>query len=375
MFTEELTEEQLKLISARLNEQQQAYQHYTAKSLETSRDNIKAVYPNLSDEIVSKALEYCNSDEQQVILELSSADFIADIEQSLTRPEPPPVVAVAQRTRSASKYRNSAKMSIDEGLSKIKDGTVDPSFDGWSAARIKAYQAIDTTPNTYHYRFNAPGEEQKKGVWDEEEKKLFMEVLRRRGADGQWGLFSMSIPGRVGYQCSNYYRHLLESKEITDPNYYLDERGKARYLFKSATEDGQVTGSARKHSKTHVHVSLNRRSSRGKRTLNDNEENSDEEKVDLDDEEYKSSTRRRILLDLNPLPGLIDPITLQEVIKPAMSPTGHVMSYDTWIRCLHYPADGPKNVCPLTKQRLTKRQLIILTIDNIEQYRHRIINL
>lgn len=35
----------------------------------------------------------------------------------------------------------------------------------------------------------------------------------------------------------------------------------------------------------------------------------------------------------NPLPGFIDPITLEEVIKPAISPYGHVMGYSpfSWI--------------------------------------------
>jgi hypothetical protein len=100
----------------------------------------------------------------------------------------------------------------------------------------------------------------------------------------------------------------------------------------------------------------------------------------------------------NPLPGYLDPITLDEVVKPAMSPYGHVMrfaiviglilccaecgfliglfrkrnvsafdSYDSWVRCLS--SEPTKNICPLTKRPLTKRELVILTVDNIEQYR------
>ena len=34
-------------------------------------------------------------------------------------------------------------------------------------ARIKAYKQIDTNPNTYYYRFNAPGEAQRNGPWNE----------------------------------------------------------------------------------------------------------------------------------------------------------------------------------------------------------------
>ena len=32
----------------------------------------------------------------------------------------------------------------------------------------------------------------------------------------------------------------------------------------------------------------------------------------------------------NPLPGFIDPITLQPVVNPAISPHGHVMGLQTW---------------------------------------------
>ena len=69
----------------------------------------------------------------------------------------------------------------------------------------------------------------------------------------------------------------------------------------------------------------------------------------------------------NPLPGFIDAITKTEVVRPAISPYGHVLSYDTWIKCL---LNGDrKNTCPLTNQPLHKRQLIFLTFENIEAYR------
>ncbi len=75
----------------------------------------------------------------------------------------------------------------------------------------------------------------------------------------------------------------------------------------------------------------------------------------------------------NPLPGFIDAITRMEVSKPAISPYGHVLSYDTWIRCLLN--SDVKNICPITKHPLHKRQLTLLTHDNIEEYRSIIIDL
>lgn len=43
----------------------------------------------------------------------------------------------------------------------------------------------------------------------------------------------MKIPGRVGYQCSNYYRQLIREGVIIDDNYYIDEKDKLSFKFKS----------------------------------------------------------------------------------------------------------------------------------------------
>ena len=82
--------------------------------------------------------------------------------------------------------------------------------------------------NNYYYRKNAPGEEQRKGRWTLEERALFMHRLDEVGAGGPWGIFSMAIPGRVGYQCSNFYRGLILEGAVVDPNYYSGANGKLR---------------------------------------------------------------------------------------------------------------------------------------------------
>jgi hypothetical protein len=70
----------------------------------------------------------------------------------------------------------------------------------------------------------------------------------------------------------------------------------------------------------------------------------------------------------NPCAGVIDPITLEPVVNPAISPFGHVMGLATWAACLAETA-----VCPFTKQPLRQRDLVVLTHHNIERYRQRII--
>jgi hypothetical protein len=74
---------------------------------------------------------------------------------------------------------------------------------------------------------------------------------------------------------------------------------------------------------------------------------------------------------LNPLPGVIDPVTNDPMTMPALSPDGYVCDYSTWLRIL-----AETKVNPFTQRAIrSKRELIVLTVDNFPQYRDRIINL
>jgi hypothetical protein len=75
---------------------------------------------------------------------------------------------VQKITHSDTKQRviKHSKLKLDEALEQLDSGR-DPNkvFEGWSEARIKAYAQIHTKPNSYYYRFNAPGEKQGSGAW------------------------------------------------------------------------------------------------------------------------------------------------------------------------------------------------------------------
>jgi hypothetical protein len=104
-------------------------------------------------------------------------------------------------------------LRLDEALAK-------GSTEGWSLARINAFTRREENPNAYYYRFNDPGEAQRNGKWSKEEEDLFFARMDAVGVDGQWGVFSQAIPGRVGYQCSNFYRTLLKSGRVKSEQYY-----------------------------------------------------------------------------------------------------------------------------------------------------------
>jgi hypothetical protein len=137
---------------------------------------------------------------------------------------------------AASAARESGRLNLDDAVRRAQAG----SFDGWSEARKKAFKSMNENPNAYYYRFNAPGEEQKNGHWAPDEEKLFFDVAKIYPVNTKWGLFSMHIPGRVGYQCSNFYRQLVRTGRIKDPNYILDANGRPRFLFKNKKGDTEV---------------------------------------------------------------------------------------------------------------------------------------
>lgn len=99
------------------------------------------------------------------------------------------------------------RLSLDDALKQIQNQP-DAAYAGWSEARVRAYKMIDKNPNSYYYRFNAPGEAQRKGKWTKEETELFLDRLKQVGANAQWGLFSIAIPGRVGYQVTMIFCYL-----------------------------------------------------------------------------------------------------------------------------------------------------------------------
>jgi hypothetical protein len=70
----------------------------------------------------------------------------------------------------------------------------------------------------------------------------------------------------------------------------------------------------------------------------------------------------------NPLADKIDPITLDPIENPAISPrTGHVCGYYTWLMCIKR-----NGKCPFTQLRLQKSDLVRLTTTNIDFYREKI---
>ena len=69
--------------------------------------------------------------------------------------------------------------------------------------------------------------------------------------------------------------------------------------------------------------------------------------------------------------GKLDLFTNEPIKTPAISPPGHVLDYFSWLNVLSKPES--KDTCPFTKTKLTRRDLVRLTDNNIEEYQNKII--
>lgn len=308
---------------------------------------------------------------------------------------------------------------------------------------------------------------------------IFKRYSRKSGVSGTVFRPSNYILGKLTpcMQCSNYYRFLIETKQLQDGNYVIAPNGKPLYTFEKKLQDGTTEKRLRTHNKSlnqsyasgsdaalsdtnptddKLTKSTKRKSSSYKGTAkkarrrhrltmtNDSSSDSEIDSYDNDasgnfvprnyyktradkvqSEKYKQT--RCLSTKEDPesndpvgiqdvasadeleclLPGFIDPITLDQIERPAISKYGHIMGYvhitalylwvlnrdmnryDTWIRCLsNWQSGSAKNVCPITKQRLTKRDLgmyfqqcyrlvlvlisslVLLTSENLHLYKY-----
>lgn len=117
------------------------------------------------------------------------------------------------------------RTSIDdlsiESYSDLKlKGNEPPGFDKWAPCKQQAWLALDVNPNAFFYRHVLPNETRRNGPWSDDEKELFIKMLKEHPPEQngmRWGLFARYIPGRVGYQCNAFYKKLIIAGEVECP--------------------------------------------------------------------------------------------------------------------------------------------------------------
>ncbi|OUM61102.1 hypothetical protein PIROE2DRAFT_12974, partial [Piromyces sp. E2] len=181
VFDSEPTEEEKLIIQKRVMLQQLQFQEYEKKDFYRKLDKITGLYNFLNEEEVKAALEDSNQDEEQVILNLTQQDYLPKIRRLIALKYAGPEVEVYMSNEQKEAYEKLAtkrknyikkitsqdaktrcytysRLRLDDALNQLKSDDPMKAFEGWSEARIKAYKMIEANPNTYYYRFNAPGE-------------------------------------------------------------------------------------------------------------------------------------------------------------------------------------------------------------------------
>eukprot|EP00002_Diphylleia_rotans_P002930 TRINITY_DN11920_c0_g1_i1.p1 TRINITY_DN11920_c0_g1~~TRINITY_DN11920_c0_g1_i1.p1 ORF type:complete len:611 (-),score=139.88 TRINITY_DN11920_c0_g1_i1:224-2056(-) len=245
VFKEDVTEEEQSIIRQRTELMQLKFAEFEKREIKMKVRQIREMHPYMREaECIFALKNMCENREEEVIEKLTSQPitFLHSIRKQIAveivrQPETPVVqerLPKHIRKRVSSRGSSKSNISVSGYITtrlRLDDALKLGNFEGWSSARIRAYKCIKDNPNSYYYRFNAPGEAQRNGKWSPEEKELFLKRVTEIGITGQWGIFAMAIPGRVGYQCANFYRQLIAGGELKDENYAFGPDGKLHYMF------------------------------------------------------------------------------------------------------------------------------------------------
>lgn len=132
--------------------------------------------------------------------------------------------------------------SIDQIPEKLKVYVSEDIWSTWSPIRRESFKQIIKNPNSFFYRNRPPGDPQKFGPFTQQEEEQFIDRLNYfrhtlKVEDGLWGLFSVPIKGRLGYQCSNFYRQLIKEGKVQDSRYEVMEDGKLKFKHGAGTRN------------------------------------------------------------------------------------------------------------------------------------------
>ena len=330
-------------------------------------------WPNSSPQQKFIAFDLCKCNPEELLINLDSKDFLIKVNDILENKfninnnqineensdsevideEYNELYLKVDKNKKIDKRTRRPIIPLDPSIPKPSEISLD-EWSKWSIAKRQSYINRNDNPNAYYYRNTPVGIKHITGPFTLEEKKLFIKRLNEFKDNngiitGEWGIFSLGIPGRVGYQCSNFYRKLIEQGEINDPSYIKGIDGKFHHC-------------------THFKdKSLLKIKSKKKNIISCDKIKSLILKFN-DKEDFTLSMYDRWSLE-NPIPNWIDSITGNKMKVPTISPDLSLLDYNTWLQTLKIlPED------PFTKKPLNKRQLIVLTNDNWFEFKEKILN-
>ena len=147
----------------------------------------------------------------------------------------------------AARQRARAVSSTATRQKGFQDQFCDSAVAKWSTAQLRAWAQRHDNPNAFYYRFTELCFHQSMGSLTQEEEAIWMARYDQFKSSGwrvgsAWGIFSLALPHKVGYQCSNHYRKLLREGVLADPTYGWDEHGQFRQLRPSEADESETYG-------------------------------------------------------------------------------------------------------------------------------------
>lgn len=267
---------------------------------------------------------------------------------------------------------------------KLKMYVSQSVWKSWSPIKRESFMSILNNPNSFFYRNRPPGDPQINGKWTQEEDTQFFNRLdyfrnTLKIEDGLWGLFSVPIRGRLGYQCSNYYRLLIQEGRVQDDRYEIMEDGKLRFKHRAKAskvskevlkllekeafefiekcinrEDGiipQIIEPVRSELVPQISVGHSKIHKPSEDLINllGHKRNLCEKRYNPYDElAYFSAGGKGITQkkkkkgdEKSPLFGALDPLTDEPMENPMMDENGFVMDLKSWRRVLKHKITAP----------------------------------
>ncbi|KAG0307575.1 hypothetical protein BGZ98_010376 [Dissophora globulifera] len=209
----------------------------TAKKARKESDNTQDDIEDMDDFMPSEQQSETKTrteENDRTLSEVSSSSWIA----TPVAPLPTASTPFKSHTNTMHRSKTSKSSKPTRSLNGVEDVFSHDQVRSWSEVRIKTWDHRRTNTEGFYYRFVDPTEGQQNGPWSQKSTREFMERLEEWKAKGirigtSWGVFSMRVSNKAGYQCSSYYRKLLESKKLTDPAYAW-EGGKLIMVNKSS---------------------------------------------------------------------------------------------------------------------------------------------
>jgi hypothetical protein len=322
------------------------------------------------------------------------------------------------RTHKTTSFGGKSDIPVDFVPEHIEQLIPPDIWDSWSDGRRQSFLQLVKSPNAFFYRNRPPGDPQKCGPFTPEEETAFIERLAyfrdQLGiVDAQWGLFAVPIRGRVGYQCGSFYRQLIKAQKIKDLRYTIVdgiptlngrprpvptpeviailEREALDYIKQClAHPDGvlpQVSPAVWDRDPQRVRTSPPRSSRPHTPQLRADDDFSiyigrdrkipEREPIPPSPGRGKGGRlcgdrhRSRDDEDLQcPLYGVLDPMTRDPMLRPAIDKNGFVMDLESWRKVIRMEVSPPF-------QSDTSREgdLIVLTAENYKDLKFYIVNM